>query len=94
MRRLTREDARLRLRITLSLYKRSEKKVMGLVTDSVRDKMIEDILTSIMGVPSNEAVILAPSVVASPGGHRAGYWDRDEPHPVPILERNNITFKS
>lgn len=56
--------------------------------------MVEDILTCVMGTPFNEAVILSPSGVVTQAGHREGYWDRDEPHPVPILERNNITFKS
>lgn len=93
MRRLSRDDARLRLRIALGLYKRSEKKVMGISTETLRDQMVEDILSRIMGSPYNEAVILSPSNVISQAGEREGYWDRDEPHPVPILERNNIMFK-
>lgn len=93
MRRLSRDDARLILRIALGLYKRSEKKVMGIDTEALRDQMVEDILRRMMGSPDNESVILRPSNVVSQAGERQGYWDRDEPHPVPILERNNITFR-
>jgi hypothetical protein len=94
MRRMSRDDARMTLRIALGLYKRSEKKVMGINTEILRDQMVEDILRRMMGSPDNESVILSPSNVLSQAGERAGYWDRDEPHPVPILESNNITFKS
>lgn len=92
MRRLSRDDARRTLRIALGLYKRSEKKVMGIGTEPLLDKMVEDILFRIMGSPHNESEILMPSNVISQAGEREGYWDRDEPHPIPILERNNITF--
>ncbi|MBB3877880.1 hypothetical protein [Sphingomonas pseudosanguinis] len=91
---MTRDEARLTLRIALGLYKRSEKKVMGINTEILRDQMVEDILRRMMGSPHNESVILRPSNVVSQAGEREGYWDRDEPHPVPILERNNITFES
>lgn len=94
MHRISRDELRMRLAIALTLYKRSEKRVMGIDTERKLNQVVDDLVGRIMGYPDNENVILKPSAVTTRDGERQGVWDQDEPHPVSILERNNITFKS
>lgn len=85
MERVSRDHLRLTLRIALGLYKRTEKKRFGIEDDAQLDRMVEDILSRVMGTPFNEAVILRPSAIRDRIGNREGRWGQDEPHPVDVL---------
>lgn len=91
MERVSRDHLRLSLRIALGLYKRSDKKKFGIEHDGTLDRMVEDILTRVMGTTYNEAVILRPSRVISQAGQREGRWGQDEPHPADMLPPGAIT---
>ncbi|MDR6144935.1 hypothetical protein QE363_000728 [Sphingomonas sp. SORGH_AS870] len=91
MERVSRDHLRLALRIGLGLYKRTDKQRLGIHDDLVLNKMVEDILTRVMGTPFNEAVILRPSRVIVQAGELEGRWGRDEPHPDEVLPPGTIT---
>lgn len=90
MERLSRDHPRLSLRIALKLYKRTDKKKFGIDDDSTLDRMVEDILSRVMGTIYNEAVILRPSPIVSQVGQREGRWGQDEPHPIDVLPPGTI----
>ena len=91
MERVSRDHLRLLLRIGLGLYKRTDKKRMGIESDVLLNAMVEDMLTRVMGTPYNEAVILRASRVVSQAGQREGRWGEDEPHPTEVLPPGTIT---
>ncbi|QXT36828.1 hypothetical protein KV697_05870 [Sphingomonas sanguinis] len=90
MDRVSRDHLRLTLRIALGLYKRTEKKRFGIEVDTQLDRMVEDILTRVMGTPFNEAVILRPSAIRDRIGNREGRWGQDEPHLFDVLPPGTI----
>ena len=91
MERVSRDHLRLVLSIALKLYRRSEKKAFGIESETVLNKMVEDILTRVMGRPENEAVILRPSRIIRQIGEREGRWGEDEPDPQDALPAGTIT---
>ena len=91
MERVSRDHLRLVLRISLNLYKRTDRKQFGIESDILLNKMVEDILTRVMGRPCNEAVILRASRVTRQAGEREGRWGEDEPHPTDVLPLGSIT---
>lgn len=91
MERVSRDHLRLVLRISLGLYKRTDKKRFGIESDVLLNTMVEDILTRVMGTPFNESVILRPSRVNRQAGEREGRWGEDEPHPADVLPPDTIT---
>lgn len=91
MERVSRDHLRLVLSIALKLYRRSEKKAFGIESETVLNKMVEDILTRVMGKPENESVILRPSRINRQIGEREGHWGGDEPHPLDVLPAGTIT---
>lgn len=90
MEQVSRDHLRLTLRIALRLYKRTDKKKFGIDHDPTLDRMVEDLLTRVMGTIHSEAVILRPSRVKSPAGEREGSWRKDEPHPADLLPPDAI----
>lgn len=88
---VSRDHLRLSLRIGLGLYKRTDRKRLGIDSDVLLNEVVEDILTRVMGTPYNEAVILRPSQVTQQAGQWEGRWGRDEPHPIDILPPDAIT---
>lgn len=91
MEQISRDHLRQVLRISLGLYKRTDKKRFGIEKETLLNAMVEDILTRVMGTPCNEAVILRPSRVVRQVGEWEGKWDEDEPHPKDILPHGTIT---
>ena len=85
MRRVSRKDLLDTLYIALTVLRPGQKRALGVDIERTRSEVVETLVYRVMGPPENEAVLLKPSMVSEPKGHRAGVWGADEPHPDAYL---------